>query len=157
MADAIASNLASKLGGQGMPEENFAAIFADVMTEEPGIAYAAACDLTRYVEIDPAADGHLSVFCFFKGFQAVQCARIAHHLWVAGDAQSRLIARCASCFQGRPWHLPAPWLATAWPGLGFGPRTGKNTAHQPKTPAAGPMLAGSGGWGLRAARGWAEH
>ena len=97
LADAISTNLAKKLGGQGMPEENFKSIFSAVLAEDPSITYSSACDLHRYVEIDPAADGHLSVFLFFKGFQAVQCARIAHHLWLEPHAESKLLARMLQC------------------------------------------------------------
>ena len=37
--------------------------------------------------------------------------------------------------------------------LALGPALAKNAVHQPKTPAAGPMLAGPSSWGLRVARG----
>lgn len=96
MADAMAWNLSAKLAGQGMSRESFLSIFQDAMDEDPGIAFAAASDLERYVEIDPAADGHLSVFLFFKGFQAVQCARVAHHLWNE-PPEGRLLARMLQC------------------------------------------------------------
>jgi len=94
---ALISNLARKLGGQGMPAQNFEAIFSDAFAEDPEVLYSAACDLVRYVEIDPAADGELSVFLFFKGFQSVQCARIAHLLWSSNETESRLIARMLQC------------------------------------------------------------
>ena len=34
LADAISTNLAKKLGGQGMPEENFKSIFSAVLAED---------------------------------------------------------------------------------------------------------------------------
>ena len=105
LPEAVSAALAKKLVGHGMSEASWRALIDDVILDYPGFAYAAACDLARYVEIDPAADGHLSVFLFFKGFQAVQCARIAHHLWREEDAQCRLLARMLQCRSSHTWGV----------------------------------------------------
>jgi len=104
LSDAISANLAAKLAGHAMSRESFQSIFDDAFAEDPNIVFAAACDLERYVEIDPAADGHLSVFLFFKGFQAVQCARVASHLW-SEPPEGRLLARMLQCRMSHTWGV----------------------------------------------------
>ena len=60
---------------------------------EPMIADAAAADMRRFVEVDPATEGTLGVMLFFKGFQAVQCARAAHYFWTEANEEGRMIAK----------------------------------------------------------------
>lgn len=55
----------------------------------PEIVDAASSDLARTLELDPAADGFLRIYLFFKGFHCVQSARVAHHFWNKG---SRILA-----------------------------------------------------------------
>ena len=43
--------------------------------------------------IDPACDGLLGVYLFYKGVEAIACARVAHHYWVERGETGRLIAR----------------------------------------------------------------
>lgn len=108
IAEAVNGTLSKKLaqqGGSGLDEESWGALLKDIMDDDPEIEYAAACDLARYVEIDPAADGHLSVFLFFKGFQAVQCARVSNFLWKEQDAESRLLARMLQCRGSHTWGV----------------------------------------------------
>ena len=47
----------------------------------------------RFVEVDPASDGILDVLLFFKGFQAVQCARAANYYWREANGEGRAIAK----------------------------------------------------------------
>ena len=42
--------------------------------------------------VDPAADGLLSIYLYYKGFQAIQCYRVAHHYWNSGQ-DGRMLAR----------------------------------------------------------------
>ena len=60
---------------------------------DPTIADAAAADMRRFVEVDPATEGTLGVMLFFKGFQAVQCARAAHYFWQEEKGEGRQIAK----------------------------------------------------------------
>ena len=63
------------------------------MTNDTTIAESACADLDRFLIMDPAADGMLKIFLFFKGYHAVQCARIAHYFWLQQqDNNSKWIA-----------------------------------------------------------------
>ena len=48
---------------------------------------AARADILAVYERDPACHRYLQPLLFFKGFQALQCFRIAHHLWTTGRAE----------------------------------------------------------------------
>jgi serine O-acetyltransferase len=45
---------------------------------------SAVADLQAVLDRDPACVGFLQVMLFFKGFQAIQSYRMAHHLWKNG-------------------------------------------------------------------------
>lgn len=82
--DALCHNLVSALTGKGMTD---AAVYRLVM----GVLYGASetvaaslWDLHAIVARDPAADGYLHPFLYYKGFRALQCWRVAHELWKQG-------------------------------------------------------------------------
>ena len=50
-------------------------------------------DIERFKVVDPACDGLLGVYLFYKGVHAVACARVANHYWVERGETGRLIAR----------------------------------------------------------------
>ena len=62
-------------------------------TADPALPDAAAADLNRFLVVDPASEGVLGVFLFFKGFQAVQCARAANYFWREANGEGRMIAK----------------------------------------------------------------
>jgi len=72
---------------------DFEAAFHAAFRADPDIAAAAAADLHRFAVVDPAAEGLLGPFLFFKGFQATTSARVAHYFWNEPDGQGRMIAR----------------------------------------------------------------
>jgi hypothetical protein len=43
--------------------------------------------------IDPACDGLLGVYLFYKGVHALACARVANHYWEERGETGRLIAK----------------------------------------------------------------
>jgi len=59
----------------------------EVLQDDASILESVAADLDRFLVMDPAAEegGLLKIYLFFKGFHAVQCARVAHRYWNAGD------------------------------------------------------------------------
>jgi serine O-acetyltransferase len=79
--DSLAEGLSATLGGQLHGDLDFQRMCLDTYLDAPDIVDAAACDLTRSLELDPAAGGLLRVYLFFKGFHSVQSARVAHHFW----------------------------------------------------------------------------
>ena len=66
---------------------DYHAMSSEVLRDDPSILESAAADLDRFLVMDPAAEegGLLKIYLFFKGFHAVQCARVAHRYWNAGD------------------------------------------------------------------------
>lgn len=59
--------------------------FSKIYHAHPELVRAAEYDLIAVMERDPAAHSLLMPLLFFKGFQALQAYRIAHHLWVSGQ------------------------------------------------------------------------
>ncbi|TWA63961.1 serine O-acetyltransferase [Azospirillum brasilense] len=84
LASALGGHLARKLGDWYIPAERLADITAQAYADDPGIVVAAVADLTAIVTRDPAADGLLTPFLYFKGFHALQWHRVAHRLWTQG-------------------------------------------------------------------------
>ena len=50
-------------------------------TNDPAIIAAAAADLEAIRTRDPAAEGYLTPFLYYKGFHALQWHRVGHRLW----------------------------------------------------------------------------
>lgn len=74
----LASNEMSMVVVREMVEECYA--------EDAGLVEAARADLVAIYERDPACHRFLQPILYFKGYQAVQAYRVAHHLWVNGRA-----------------------------------------------------------------------
>jgi serine O-acetyltransferase len=78
--DALSYLLATKVGGEGVSPMLSREIFEEVMRADPDIAAATRADLSATFDRDPACHSHLQAFLFFKGFQSLQCHRVAHWL-----------------------------------------------------------------------------
>ncbi len=83
-ASALGGHLARKLGDWYIPAERLADVTEQAHAGDPGIVAAAVADLTAIVTRDPAADGLLTPFLYFKGFHALQWHRVARWLWAQG-------------------------------------------------------------------------
>lgn len=81
LEEALSYLLSRKLGGEDMSPLAIRAIIDEALAGDPGIAIAVRADLSAVYERDPACHSHAHAFLFFKGFQALQCHRIAHWLW----------------------------------------------------------------------------
>ena len=94
LAEALAHELGSKFTANDTDKQvRFEELLLHAFTEDPTLADAAAADMRRFVEVDPASDGILDVLLFFKGFQAVQCARAANYYWREANGEGRAIAK----------------------------------------------------------------
>lgn len=51
------------------------------------------CAAQRFKVVDPACDGLLGVYLFYKGIQAVACARVSHHFWTNYGEDGKLVAK----------------------------------------------------------------
>jgi len=80
--EALSATIGTKLTiGAGDDTMDYQGMALCAMNNDPSITEAACCDLDRFLIMDPAADGMLKIYLFYKGFHAVQCARIAHNFW----------------------------------------------------------------------------
>lgn len=121
-ATAISTLLADQFATERIPAAKWLSLFAasyqnDVKYHD-GYETAEAMgllDLVATSERDPACDGMVNPFLYFKGFKALQSHRIAHVLWNQGrkDAARAIQSRCSDLF-GVDIH-PAARIGTAHP------------------------------------------
>jgi len=81
LENALSYHLAKKIGSEDLPPMTTREIFEEAMQADPGIGAAVRADLSAVFDRDPACKAHIDAFLFYKGFQALQCYRIAHWLW----------------------------------------------------------------------------
>ena len=72
---------------------DFPGLMAAAMAADAEIMEATAADLQRFLVVDPASDGLLSVYLFYKGGQTIVSARVAHHYWTEAGGHGKAIAR----------------------------------------------------------------
>jgi serine O-acetyltransferase len=76
--------LANKLASPTLYSTQLVKIIEDCYKADPSIVDAALADMQAVFDRDPACDKYTQCLLYFKGFQAIQCHRIAHHLWDQG-------------------------------------------------------------------------
>lgn len=81
---ALAFRVALKLTSPEMSGQMVRELVDEAMEAEPAIAQAARADIVATNDRDPATTTFLQPLLYFKGFQAVQAYRVAHHLWTVG-------------------------------------------------------------------------
>lgn len=84
---ALSYRIAQKLASPDMSDLILREICDGAYAEDPSLGIAARADILAVYERDPACHRYLQPLLFFKGFQALQCYRIAHHLWRVGRAE----------------------------------------------------------------------
>ncbi|MHA3914566.1 serine O-acetyltransferase [Halovulum sp. GXIMD14793] len=100
LAGVLSFRLAQKLQSEEMSQLILREILDDAYTASDGLVAAARADMLATLDRDPACHRLIQPLLFFKGFQALQAYRIAHHLWQHGrrDLASFLQMRCSECF-----------------------------------------------------------
>lgn len=78
---ALAYRISMKLASGEMSEQLLREICETAFASDPKISVAARADIVAVHDRDPACHRFIQPVLFFKGFQAVQCYRIAHWLW----------------------------------------------------------------------------
>ncbi|MEO1721088.1 MAG: serine O-acetyltransferase [Pseudomonadota bacterium] len=78
---ALAYRIASKLETDEMPALMLRELAEEAMAADAFIGEAARADIMAVFERDPACERVLQPLLYFKGFLAIQCQRVAHHLW----------------------------------------------------------------------------
>ena len=84
---ALSYRIAQKLASPDMSDLILREVCDGAYAEDPRLGIAARADILAVYERDPACHRYLQPLLFFKGFQALQCYRIAHHLWITGRAE----------------------------------------------------------------------
>lgn len=81
---ALACRMATKLTSGEMSEQILREIADEAFAADPELGQAARADIVAVHDRDPACDRFVQPVLFFKGFQAIQCYRVAHWLWQEG-------------------------------------------------------------------------
>ncbi|MFQ3225709.1 MAG: serine O-acetyltransferase [Lentimonas sp.] len=80
-AECLTYRLARKLVNHSTSVDVLHNVFIEAFMHEPMILQHVACDMIAVYERDPACPDALTPLLYFKGFQALVCYRVAHHLW----------------------------------------------------------------------------
>ncbi|MDO1558212.1 serine O-acetyltransferase [Brevundimonas sp. 2R-24] len=86
LSGALSFQLARKLSDEELGPMALREICDAAYKDRPEIVASAARDLEAVVARDPATDGVLQPFLYFKGYLALQAHRVAHLLWSQGRA-----------------------------------------------------------------------
>ncbi len=79
---ALSYRIAQKLASPEMSELILREIADEAYNGDADLGVAARADILAVFERDPACHRYLQPLLFFKGFQALQCYRIGHWLWL---------------------------------------------------------------------------
>ena len=71
---------------------DFRKILLSAFKADPDIVDAVAHDIQRFKTVDPATTSLLGVYLFYKGVQALCCARVANHFYTQRGDAGQLIA-----------------------------------------------------------------
>jgi len=78
---AMSYTLATKLKDEILPSITLRDLFLEIFETDEKLRETVRVDLKAVRDRDPAANGYLSPFLFFKGFSALTAYRFANHLW----------------------------------------------------------------------------
>lgn len=81
LEEAVVRRIAARLGASAIEAETIADAFMQAADDDETIAAAFRADLVACVERDPACGRMIEPLLYFKGFHAIQSARLAHALW----------------------------------------------------------------------------
>ncbi len=81
---ALSYRIAAKLASNEMSMVVVREIVEEAYRADPSLIEAARADLVAVYERDPACHRLLQPILYFKGYQAMQAYRVAHHLWSNG-------------------------------------------------------------------------
>lgn len=81
---AVIHRVSGRLGASAMDAASIADAFLAALEGAPEIGDAFRADAAAFVERDPACQRLIEPLLYFKGYHAIQAARLAHALWRAG-------------------------------------------------------------------------
>ncbi|AXI47033.1 serine O-acetyltransferase [Sulfitobacter sp. SK012] len=83
---ALSYRIAAKLASNEMSMMVVRDVVEQAFSSDPSLISASRADLAAIYERDPACHRLLQPILYFKGYQAIQAYRIAHHLWTKGQS-----------------------------------------------------------------------
>ncbi len=89
-AECLTYRLTRKLVNHAASVEVLHGLFMEAFETEETILRNVACDMLAVCDRDPACLDPLTPLLYFKGFQALVCYRVAHHLWSEGRRELAL-------------------------------------------------------------------
>ncbi|MDQ0504734.1 serine O-acetyltransferase [Xanthobacter agilis] len=97
---AVGQRIAQRLDHADVPSPVVLAAYLEATSDDKSIAQALRADISAVVDRDPAAGRALDPVLYFKGFHAIQAHRLAHWLWMRGQADFALYlqSRVSSVF-----------------------------------------------------------
>ncbi|MEM0977263.1 MAG: serine O-acetyltransferase [Pseudomonadota bacterium] len=97
---ALSFRLALKLASAEMSSATLRDVILTMFDAKPEILDAARADIVAVYDRDPACQRFIQPLLYFKGFQALQAARVAHALWIEGrkDMASFIQMRASEIF-----------------------------------------------------------
>ncbi len=90
LEDALSFHLGEKLASGSVSAMLVRELIDETLEDAPWLSQEVENDLRAIQERDPASQGFLTPFLYFKGFHALQSYRIAHRLWSTGRRQLSL-------------------------------------------------------------------
>ncbi|NBT22517.1 MAG: serine O-acetyltransferase [Methylocystaceae bacterium] len=82
--EAVIHRVSNRLEASALNAAAIADAFLTALANNPDISVKFRADITAYVERDPACRRLIEPLLFYKGFHAIQSARLAHALWQSG-------------------------------------------------------------------------
>lgn len=76
--------LANKLASSTLLATQLTRLFMEAYEDDPEILESCVADIQAVYERDPACEQYTQCMLYFKGFQAIQCQRVAHWMWRRG-------------------------------------------------------------------------
>lgn len=90
LEEALSVRLSRKLAYHATPEGYLKEVFLEAFAHHPELGQRVRNDITAVRERDPACRNYLAPVLYFKGFQALTCYRVMHHLWLDGREELAL-------------------------------------------------------------------
>jgi serine O-acetyltransferase len=84
LESALSYQLAQRLSCSAISALQVREIIEQALTSDPAIGIAVRADIQAVFDRDSACNAYHLPFLYFKGFQALQCHRVAHWLWQQG-------------------------------------------------------------------------
>ncbi len=83
-SEAIAYRLTRKLTNHAAAEDAILESFLDAFRNSDVLISLVVADIEAYFDRDPACLTYITPILYYKGFHAITCYRVAHHLWTKG-------------------------------------------------------------------------